>query len=711
MQRIDTGLACLAAVASHFSIPADIRQMERAYALEKGSVGSVEILRAARELKLKVRQYENVQPEKLANIPLPAIAKLKNGNYVVIVGQSENRLGIIDPTMRTEPLEADKIKFLNNWTGELILFTKRFQLAEKFTKFGFNWFMPIIFKYKQYFLQVLFISFLLQLFGLTAPFFTQVIIDKVLVHRSLDTLDVMVGGMLIIAVFQNWMTALRSYIFTHTTNKVDVMLSSRLFKTITALPLKYFEKWQVGEVVSRVGELENLRSFMTGSSLTIVLDIIFAVIYLAVMFCYSTVLSLVVMVILPLFVLLNVTIAPLYRRLINERFMIGAENRSFLIETITGMRTVKSMTVEHQFVRKYEEMLARYVKSVFAVINLANIAGSIGGFLQQIFTLAILWVGAYYVMEGEITVGELIAFQMMAGQLIAPLMRLVNAWQYFQQARVSLDRLGDIMNEEVEPAFNPNRTTLPSLKGEIVLDKVNFRYSPDSDLVLKNVSLKIPPGLKIGIVGKSGSGKSTLTKLIQRLYLTEGGRILIDGVDIAQVEPAWLRRQIGVVLQDNFLFGGTIEENIAIACPNATHEQIVAAAELAGAAEFINTLQHGYDTFVGERGSLLSGGQKQRISIARALLSDPRVLIFDEATSALDYESEKTILDNLDTIAHGRTTLMIAHRLSTIKNAQAIIVMDKGQIVEVGSHEQLLQKRGHYYNLYSVQNQRSAAEI
>lgn len=703
MQTIDTGLSSLIIIAKHFGIPADIRQLERAYALEKGNIDTISILRAAKDLKLKVRQLIQVSPEKLGKLTLPAIAKLKNGNYIVIIGMHGEKIGIYDPLIRVEPIEADLQKFIENWTGEIILFTKRFELADKLHKFGFSWFLPVIGKYKKFFLQVLFISFILQLFGLAAPFFTQVIIDKVLVHRSAGTLDVLIIGMVIVAVFQNWMMGLRSYLFTHTTNKIDVVLSGKMFKTITALPIKYFQKWQVGEVISRVGELENLRSFLTGSSLTIVLDIVFAIVYLAVMFVYSKILSLVVLCILPLFILLNVIVAPIYKKLINERFLVGAENSSFLIETITGMRTVKSMAVERQFVRKYEEILAKYVKSVFAVINLANIAGSIGSFIQQIFTLSILWVGAYYVMKGEISVGELIAFQMMAGQLIAPIMRLVSTWQYFQQASVSVERLGDVMNEETEPAFNPSRTTLPNIKGEIVLDKVSFRYTPEGNTVLQNISLAIPPGLKVGIVGKSGSGKSTLTQLIQRLYLPESGRILIDGVDIAQVEPAWLRRQIGVVLQDNFLFGGTIEENIGIACPNASKEQIIAAAKMSGADEFISQMQHQYDTFVGERGSLLSGGQKQRISIARALLSDPKILIFDEATSALDYESEKIIMDNLDEMTKDRTTIMIAHRLSTVKNCQAIIVMEQGKIVEVGSHEQLMAKQGYYYNLYAAQ--------
>ena len=421
------------------------------------------------------------------------------------------------------------------------------------------------------------------------------------------------------------------------------------------------------------------------------------------MLFYSKGLSLVVLLILPLFVLLNVVVAPIYKKLINERFLIGAENRSFLIETLTGVRTVKASGLEAGFIGRYEDMLARYVKSVFSVVNLANVAGSIGMFLQQIFTLAILWTGAVYVMAHEITVGELIAFQMMAGQLIAPVMRLISMWQYFQQTRVSMERLGDIMNEEREPAFNPGRTTLPNIKGQIALEHVSFRYTEEGGNVLENFGVSIGAGMKVGIVGRSGSGKSTLTKLIQRLYLPDSGRIMIDGVDIAKVEPAWLRRQIGVVLQDSMLFGGTIEENIRIACPNATHEDVVRAATLAGAAEFIEELPHKYDTFVGERGSLLSGGQRQRISIARALILNPAIMIFDEATSALDYESESIIMNNLEQIAEGRTMLMIAHRLSTVQGCDAIIMLDHGRIVEAGSHAELMAKQGAYYRLYMAQ--------
>ena len=703
MPNVDTGLASLVLIAKHYKIAVDMRQMERAYVLESGSVDTTTLVRAARDLKLKVRAYENITREKLASLPMPAMMKLQGDRYIVLHGFRDGRMFITDPGYSQQIAQADEKKVMEAWTGEVILFTRRFELPEEDSKFGFRWFMPVVGKYSRYLRNVLFISLLLQLLGLAAPFFTQVIIDKVLVHRSAGTLDILIIGMLLSALFTNWMQALRGYLFTNITSKMDVALSSRLFRNITALPLRYFGKWQVGDVVSRVGELENLRNFLTGSSLTIVLDIVFATVYLGVMLFYSKVLSLVVLLILPLFVLLNVVVAPIYKKLINERFLIGAENRSFLIETLTGVRTVKASGLEASFISRYEDMLARYVRSVFSVVNLANVAGSIGMFLQQIFTLAILWTGAVYVMAHEITVGELIAFQMMASQLIAPVMRLISMWQYFQQTRVSMERLGDIMNEEREPAFNPGRTTLPNIKGQSALEHVSFRYTEEGGNVLENFGVSIGAGMKVGIVGRSGSGKSTLTKLIQRLYLPDSGRIMIDGVDIAQVEPAWLRRQIGVVLQDSMLFGGTIEENIRIACPNATHEDVVRAATLAGAAEFIEELPHKYDTFVGERGSLLSGGQRQRISIARALILNPAIMIFDEATSALDYESESIIMNNLEQIAEGRTMLMIAHRLSTVQGCDAIIMLDHGRIVEAGSHAELMARQGAYYRLYMAQ--------
>lgn len=700
---VDTGIACLIAIAKYFNIPADYRQLERAYVLDEGSVDFTTIVRAARDLKLKARSYEGLKESDLDRLVYPCMIQMRSGRKIVITTIRDGDIYILDPVFSQQPVKAERYKLLLDWTGDAILFTRRFELDQKKSKFGFKWFLPVVSKYVPYLRSVLGLSLILQLIGLAAPFFTQNIIDKVLVHRASEALDILVLGMIVCTLFQNWFTALRAYLFTNICMKMDVALSSRLFKNITALPLSYFQKWQVGDVVSRLGELQTLRSFITGSSLTIMLDMVFAVVYFCVMFTYSRILSVIVLVMIPLFVILNLIVAPIFKRMINERFLIGSENRSFLIETITGIHTVKSSSVENNFIRRYEEMLARLVNASLNVVNLANVANSIATFLFSMFNLVILWVGSYYVMEGEISVGELIAFQMISGQLIAPVMRLINQWQYFQQIRVSMDRLGDIMNEDTEPAFNPSRTTLPALRGDIALEKLMFSYTPEGGKVLDNINVRIPAGMKVGIVGRSGSGKSTLTKLIQRLYLPDNGRILIDGVDIAQVEPAWLRRQIGVVLQDSKLFSGTVEENIKIACPNASHEEVVNAAKLASADEFISQFPHGYETFVGERGSLLSGGQRQRIAIARALISDPRIIIFDEATSALDYESEASIMSNIGPIASGRTMIMIAHRLSTVQDCDAIVVIDKGKIVEAGSHEDLLKRNGFYSKLYNAQ--------
>lgn len=706
MAQIDTALACLVQIAAHFSIPADMQQLERAYIVDEGAVDSVTLLMAAKDIGLKTRQFKDITPEHLIKMPMPAICRLQDGRYVVVRGGNEKQISVYDPLTNVKNVTTPFENFAKLWTGEVILFAKKFRiekLTDKVEKFGFSWFIPVVAKYKSFLLKVLFISLILQLFGLATPLFTQVIIDKVLVHHSLNTMDVMIGGMIMVSLFQNWMLALRTYLFVNTTNKIDVTLSSHLFRKVSELPVAYFDKWQVGDIVSRMGELETIRGFLTGSFLTVVLDIVFAVVYLSVMFVYSSVLSYIVWATIPLYIILNAIIAPIYKNRINERFLLNAETQSFTIEAITGVRTVKTMGVETTFVTRYEQVLSRYLKSALSVLNLANVAGSIGMFLQQAFNLAILWIGAYYVMENDLSVGQLIAFQMLAGQVISPVLRLVNMWQYFQQIRVSMTRLGDIMDEDSEPAFNPNRTTLPSLQGEIIFDNVNFRYKADGKNVLSDVKLRIPPGAKVGIVGRSGSGKSTMAKLIQRLYVPDSGRVLIDGVDIAQVETAWLRRQIGVVLQENFLFAGTIKENIAITKPNIDDESVFRAAELSGAAEFIEEMPQKYETFVGERGSLLSGGQKQRVSIARSLLLDPKIIILDEATSALDTESEALILKNLDKIAAGRTMLMVAHRLSTVKNCDMIIAMDKGRIIEAGNHNELMNRKGYYYHLYSSQ--------
>lgn len=702
-EKLDTALICLTNIAQIHGIPADQEQLKRAYVVSADMMDNIALLRALKDLGLKAREIQTDE-ESFKKLPLPAIVMLTNGNYIIAAKSDGNRIALIDP-YRPQAFTVPIENFFTLWSGQVILVTKRFNLTiqAKIKKFGISWFIPVIWRYKQLLGQVLLTSLLIQLFGLAAPLFSQVIIDKVLVHRSLNTLDILILGMVVVGLFQIWMSGLRSYLFTNTTNKIDITLSTKLFRHITALPIKYFETWQAGEIVSRVREMETIRAFITGSSLTVVLDIVFAIVYVIMMVLYSSYLSFFALLAVPCFIILNAVVTPIFRVRLNELFQVGSQTQSFLIESITGIQTVKSLALEQQFMQKWEQLLAKRVTTAFATANLANIANNIGSLIQQGFNLAILWLGARSVMDGQISIGQLVAFQMFAGQVTGPILRLVNMWQYFQKTMVSVDRLGDILNETKEPAFNPNRTTLPAIRGEVLLDRVTFRYRPDTSEVLYQVNLDIKAGSRIGIVGRSGSGKSTLTKLVQRLYVPESGRVMIDGVDLSQVEPAWLRRQIGVVLQDNFLFSGTIRENIAIADPGASLEQVKRVAEIAGAEEFISKLPHQYDTPVGERGATLSGGQRQRIAIARALLTDPSVLIFDEATSALDYESERIIMDNLDRIGEGRTMILIAHRLSTVRKCDMIVALDKGRVIEQGTHDELLAKKGYYYYLHKLQ--------
>lgn len=421
------------------------------------------------------------------------------------------------------------------------------------------------------------------------------------------------------------------------------------------------------------------------------------------LYYFSPLLTFVVLGAIPCYIVLSVIVTPILRVRLNEKFNRGAENQAFLVETVNGMSTLKAMAVEPQMRRHWEEQLAGYVRSGFRADNLGNITSQIAGYINKVTTILVLWIGAGLVMNGKLTIGQLVAFNMIAAQVSGPILRLVQLWQEFQQAGISVQRLGDILNTPAEPGYNPNRATLPDVAGRITLDQVTFRYQPDGPEILRRLSLDISPGEIIGIVGRSGSGKSTLTKLVQRLYVPEGGRVLIDGVDLAMVEPAWLRRQIGVVMQENFLFNRSIRENIALRDPALPMDAVVQAARQAGAHDFILELKEGYDTLVGEQGANLSGGQRQRIAIARALVTNPRILIFDEATSALDYESERVIQDNMQEICRGRTVIIIAHRLSTVRGCSRIIVVDKGQIIEQGSHADLLAAQGVYAGLYGIQ--------
>ena len=660
----------------------------------------LELLRILKEFEFKAKWlcYDS-QEKPIEELSLPFIARV-NGSFVVLMKRSDKQV-LFFSIEQNRPVVVPLEEFQQQWDGYAFFMTPKLKLNKLPKRFNLQWFLPVFWKFKRFFYEVLAASFLLQVFTLITPLFTQVIIDKVLVHKGLSTLDVLMTGLIIIAVFQMVLGYLRTYIFTVLTNKVDVVLGARLYNHIVSLPLRYFESRRVGETVARVKELETIRSFISGSSLVLIIDTAFCFIFIIAMFWYSPLLCLVAIALIPFMVLLNLIATPIYRERIQTKFEANAESQSFLVESVTGASTVKALALEQKFSRRWEDLLGHYVKTSFDVNNVANVANSIGGFLQHLSTLLILWVGAHLVMAGKLSVGQLVAFQMLAGQVSGPVLRLVGVWQQFQQTRVSIDRIGDIMNLPKESEGRGEMS--PIRRGEIFFEKVSFRYSPDEPQVVKNITIKLSPGIMVGIVGPSGSGKSTLVKLLQRMYDPEEGRIFVDNIDISKYNPAAYRRQIGTVLQENYLFCGTVRENIAIARPGATMAEIEQAARMSGAHDFIVQMKAGYDTVIGERGDSLSGGQRQKIAISRAMLVNPRILIFDEATSALDALSEKEVLDAIQKVRKNRTVLMIAHRLAAVQKADVILVMNKGMIVEYGNHEQLMKRNGMYAAMYREQ--------
>ncbi|MFZ5993681.1 MAG: type I secretion system permease/ATPase [Thermodesulfobacteriota bacterium] len=701
-QKIDTGLSCLVMLAKYHGVAADPAQLKHAFAIGHEGMTATDIVRAAKELGFKAKTA-TVGYERLQRLPLPAIAEFKDNEYIILAKADAEQLLVLRP-VETKPRILKKEEFLSRWEGKIILLSCRgTNLPGSEEVFGLKWFIPTIWKYRRPLSEVLIASLVLQIFGLVTPIFTQVIIDKVLVHRGLTTLDVLVIGLVAIALFEAVLNILRTYVFTHTTSKIDVSLGTRLFKHLLSLPLRYFEVRRVGDTVARVRELENIRHFLTGAPLTSLLDVMFIAVFVIVMFFYSTTLTLVALAALPFFAALSAVVTPLLRHRLDEKFNRGADAQSYLVEAVSGVQTVKSFALEPEVRKKWEGLLSSYIRAGFKTYQLSGSASAIGQFINRTSYLLILWVGAHLVIDGKLTVGQLIAFQMLSARVSDPVLRLVQMWQEFQQAGLSIRRLGDIFNTTPEPAINPAKARLPAIKGHVKIESVRFRYRMDGPEVLRNFSFEIQPGMVVGIVGRSGSGKSTLAKLIQRLYIPESGRILIDGVDISLADPAWLRRQIGVVLQENFLFNGSVRDNMAIHYPSASMSDIVRVAQVAGAHEFILELPEGYDTVVGENGTALSGGQRQRVAIARALLMNPRILIFDEATSALDYESESIIQRNLKKICQGRTVIIIAHRLSTLRHANRIMVIDRGELVESGAHDELMANRGLYHYLHSQQ--------
>lgn len=695
--------SCLSTIARFHHLATNPKQLHREFSASDALMAH-ETISAANFLGLKTRFVQR-RPEDLAELPMPAVVVSADGVCTILARVHEGKALLQradDPKPYTMPVEELLGPDLD--MVSLLVFRRKGVLSSLQQKFDISWFIPAIIKYRRLLGQVLLASFFIQLFALVTPLFFQVVVDKVLVHQGLTTLNVLALGFVVVCVFDVLLNGLRTYLFSHTSNRIDVVLGARLFHHLLRLPISYFQNRRVGDTVARVRELDSIRQFITGSALTLCIDLFFTLVFFAVMFLYSPTLTWIVLGSLPFYAILSLGITPTLQNRLNEKFKLGAENQAFLVEACNGAETIKSLAVEPHMQRRWEDQQAAYVNASFRAMNLSNVANQVASLINKLVTIGILWVGAHLVIAGELSVGMLIAFNMFAGRVSQPILKLVQLWQDFQQAGISVKRLGDILNTPREAGHNPNRTTLPDIRGDIRFEHVNFRYGPDRPLAINDIQLGIKPGEIVGIVGKSGSGKSTLTKLVQRLHVPEAGRVLIDGVDLALVDPAWLRQQVGVVLQENFLLNRSVRDNIALADPGAPIEKVVVAAKQSGAYDFILELPEGFDTVVGEQGSSLSGGQKQRIAIARALMADPKILIFDEATSALDYESEAIVQANMRQICAGRTVLIIAHRLSAVRDANRIVVMDKGRIIEQGEPKRLLQDGGHFARLNAMQS-------
>lgn len=703
----DQGALAFSLIGQFFNIPINIETLKHQLAINSNdNLKPNDMILAAKEISLKAK-IKKANYNDIDNKSLPAIL-FNDKNEFIVIAKTEDQKALVQSPLKQKPevLSFKQLQELN--FNNIIYFNKVEKLIDDTTKFGFSWFFNALKKYKKYVIDIIIASFFIQILALATPIFFQTVVDKVIAHNGLSTLNILAIGFIVVTIVDFILNILRTYVQNHTANRLDVSLGSALYKHLIHLPISYFDSRKVGQTVARVKELENVRQFITGSTVTLLIDVFFTIIFFAVIFYYSTILGFVVLASVPFYFLIAACVTPVLRKHLDEKFQYGAENQAFLVESITGIQTVKSKALEPQFSRNWDNKLAVFTNSSFAVAQIGNFGSNLTQLVSKSVTIAILWFGANAVLANELTMGQLIAVNIFAGRVSAPILRLAQLWQDFQQIHISVQRLGEILNIPTERKNNADETRLPELKGHIKFENITFGYNLEDKPIIKNLNLDVEEGKMIGIVGRSGSGKSTLTKLVQRLYIPNQGRVLIDGIDTRLVDVAWLRQQIGVVLQENFLFSRTIRENIALSDPSVSDEEVIKAAKLAGAHDFIVNLPNAYNTVLEEQGGGLSGGQKQRIAIARALITNPKILIFDEATSALDYESEAYIQSNMKDIIKGRTVFVIAHRLSTVRNSDEIIVMEQGNIVERGNHNELMSKDDGYYkklNEYQSNNQ------
>jgi HlyB family type I secretion system ABC transporter len=700
----DCGAACLVMVGRFWGKRFSVNRLRDLANVDRNGASLRSLAIAAESIGFTTRPVKATLP-KLAEQTLPAIAHWDGKHYIVVYQVTSRHVIVGDPAIGQRKLSH--AAFNQGWTGYTLLLQPTAWIKESLAgeeRQNFWQFFELLKPHRFVLFEIFATSVLIQLLGLVSPIFTQLLLDRVLVQRSLTTLNAVAIGMLVFGLFRVIMDALRQYLLDHTAQKIDISLILGFINHTFRLPLSFFESRFVGDIVSRIQENRKIQRFLTGESLTIILDLMTVFVYLGLMFSYNVQMALLALITLPPYVALTLGATPFLRRISRQIFNAVTEESSYLIQALTGIRTVKAMAIEQTVRWHWEELLNKSAKTSFRGQILGNRLQILSGFLQTFITTGLLWFGALQVIEGRLTIGQLVGFNLLLGNIITPFQRLASLWNELQEVAISIERLNDVIDTAPEEDYSQPRQTLPPIRGQISFKQVTFRYQADSETNnLEALSFEAEPGQMVALVGRSGSGKTTLAKLLLGLYPPTQGKIMIDGYDISTVSLRSLRQQIGVVDQDTFMFGGTIRENISVGYPGATLDDVIAAAQLAGAHIFIQEFPLGYETQIGEGGGLLSGGQRQRLAIARALLGNPRLLILDEATSSLDAESERIIQTNLSTILRGRTTFVIAHRLSTVRHAHLILVLDRGVIVERGTHEQLMAERGHYFYLNQQQ--------
>ncbi|HEY9610254.1 peptidase domain-containing ABC transporter [Allocoleopsis sp.] len=699
----DCGAACLVMIGRYWGKRFSVNRLRDLANVDR-SGASLRCLAAAAESIGFATRPVKATLDKLAQQSLPAIAHWEGKHYIVVFEVTRKRVIVCDPGIGQRSLTHAEFKA--GWTGYTLLLQPTTLLKDTQEATQPMWqFFELVKPHSLVLLEIFIASLLIQIFGLVTPLFTQLLLDRVVVQRSTVTLTAVGLGLVIFGIFRIAMTGLRQYLLDHTANKVDLALIVGFISHTFRLPLKFFESRYVGDIISRVQENRKIQRFLTGEALSIVLDILTVFVYLGLMFWYSWKMALLTLVIVPPYILLALVATPFLQRVSREIFGATAVENSYLIQALTGINTVKSMAIEQTVRWRWEELFGKSVKIKFSGQKISNALQILSGLLQMLVSTGLLWFGAWLVIHNELTIGQLVAFNMLLGNIISPFQRLIVLWNQLQEVVISVERINDVLDAELEENWQQEtRQTLPPIRGHIQFKNVTFRYNPASDFnILENLSFEVQPGQTVALVGRSGSGKTTLSKLVLGLYPPTDGKMLIDGYDVTTLSMRSLRQQVGVVDQNTFMFGGTIRENISLGHPEAALEEVIEAAQQAGAHQFIKDLPLGYETEIGEGGGMLSGGQRQRLAIARALLGNPRLLILDEATSSLDTESERIIQNNLSTILQNRTTLVIAHRLSTIRNADLILVLDKGILVESGTHDELMARRGQYFYLNQQQ--------